>query len=725
MPVCDRLSGRWEARRHMLMIGAGLMTGLIGVGCAVDPPQVPRITIPFFISVANDTTTIRDVASDRSDFLQIGSPPDESLALNFDAEFGESSRQEVGEDRLAVSPNPAKFSTELGPITIPGQSDLDPDPVLLGDLLPDEVFDGFEVAVAADQPFNLPSQEIDLPTVELTLPNVRSMTVVEGGLSIEITNGFPMALAQLEISLIDDGGDGVPAKGTFSTVLFEEAGVGETSQPKVLSFNPDNEPDGNVMSGNLGLVVAGTTAEGNDIKALDREAVLAVGVDLLQLTVTQARAFIPEQPPFEDKQKLGFPDSRIRVKSAEIREGEITLVVINQIPVITSLALTLPDLTLGGVPATFETGQLAFGDSSRPVFTLKDYVFAPLDSDEIRIEYTAETFPSDGEVTISATDRITIEARPQRLTFGNVTGILDHLELPIAPVTQTVDFPEGLSNLSLDETELIVTATSGIGVESEMEILLTGFSNGVETTELVVNTVVPRASPDSPQPFEVRVTDELKAFLNALPDSIIVTPTVRIGDGMNEEFIEPDHWVQVDNVNFRAPARFTILNDTRIEPTPDFREFSDAEARERISNNLIQGRVFTEINNHLPIGVSVSLRVARRLEDVYDEELVDRGGSIHPDSVLVIPRNDDPFGVQAAPVDANGQVIDAQVQAFSDTVGVTKDEALFFLVEGGVYTGVLIQLEGTGGPVELRGDDFITVVAGTAIEIEINESLVK
>ena len=82
--------------------------------------------------------------------------------------------------------------------------------------------------------------------------------------------------------------------------------------------------------------------------------------------------------------------------------------------------------------------------------------------------------------------------------------------------------------------------------------------------------------------------------------------------------------------------------------------------------------------------------------------------------------------MKAAPVDAeNGRVDSNLVKVDTLDVVVTKDEALFFLEEGGVYTGVLVQLEGTGGPVELRGDDFITVVAGTAIEIEINESLVK
>ena len=89
MPVSHRLSGKRETRRSTAIIGAAMMAALAW-GCNPGAPKVPRVTIPFFISVANDTTTLREVASDRSEFLQIGSEDDsEALALNFFVDFGE------------------------------------------------------------------------------------------------------------------------------------------------------------------------------------------------------------------------------------------------------------------------------------------------------------------------------------------------------------------------------------------------------------------------------------------------------------------------------------------------------------------------------------------------------------------------------------------------------------------------------------------------------------
>ncbi len=724
MPVCNRLSGRRVTRqRRVFVIGAGLMAGLIAGGCAVDPPQVPRITIPFFISVANDTTTIREVASDRSDFLQIGD--DESLALNFSAEFGESSRQEVGEDRLAVEPSPAEFFTELGDITIEGQ-DLPPNDVRLGDILPEEVFDAAAVAADLGQSFELPAQDIEISAIPLELPNVTSLTVLEGGLSIGITNGLPVGLALLEISLRDEGNNR-----DIDQVVFTNVGPGAAADPQTLEFNSagrDANPDGTTVSGELSLSVVGTTAETTDPE-LDPDAVLSIDADLLTLTVSEANAIIPQQE-FSDSQKLGFPDTRILVTNADISEGSLVLVVTNEIPVIMAVSLTLPDLRgPDGEPATLALPRLAQDEPTRAEFNLNGHVFSPnpTERDSIQIIYSASTFPSDTEVTIRSNGQIGIEAQPQRLAFSNVTGILDNLTLPIDPVQKSVAFPEGLDNLSLDETFLSVILTSAVGVTSFMDLLIEGVNSfGEPSPDLRITQTFSAASPGDEQRIELSVpSDDLTPFLNSLPTDITVTPTVRIGDGVNEDFIEPDHWVRIDSVNFLAPARFIIESDTQIQPDPDFRELADEEARERISNNLIRGQVLTEINNHLPLGVSVSLRAARRLEDVYNDDLIDRGGAVDLDSVLVIPRNDDPFAVQAAPVDADGLVLDDQVVAFLDTVSVTKDEALFFLEEGGVYTGVLVQLEGTGGPVELRGDDFITVVAGAGIEIEINESLVK
>jgi hypothetical protein len=50
---------------------------------------------------------------------------------------------------------------------------------------------------------------------------------------------------------------------------------------------------------------------------------------------------------------------------------------------------------------------------------------------------------------------------------------------------------------------------------------------------------------------------------------------------------------------------------------------------------------------------------------------------------------------------------------------------LVFLRADGVHTGVLVELEATPGDVALLGSDFVNVVAGAEIFMELNEDLVK
>ena len=128
----------------------------------------------------------------------------------------------------------------------------------------------------------------------------------------------------------------------------------------------------------------------------------------------------------------------------------------------------------------------------------------------------------------------------------------------------------------------------------------------------------------------------------------------------------------------------------------------------------------TEIENHLPIGVRVSLRVAPNAEDVYGSE--DLFENNQANGYLRIPK-DGAFEVGAGQVDANGRV--TQSTTSRQRITLSDDDALVFLREDGIYTGVLIELDQTPGDVALLGTDFVNVVAGAEIYMELNEDLVE
>ena len=354
-------------------------------------------------------------------------------------------------------------------------------------------------------------------------------------------------------------------------------------------------------------------------------------------------------------------------------------------------------------------------------FDLDDNEFAPEDPLELRISYAVRTEDSGEPVQIFSTGEVLVEAVTEDLVFSRVEGILNRVSLPVPSVTQTVDFPAGLDNVALQSTALSVNLTSGIGFRSSIDLDIQGTNSKGETGSLLISEVFQRGDPDNPVALTLAPSSEdLTDFLNLLPTEVSVTPTVQMGDGEGTEVIEPDHWVQIDEVNFVTQGIFRLKNDTRIEPDPIFRRQSDAEARDRISANLDSASVVTEIENHLPIGVRVSLRVAPNAEDVYgSEDLFDNNQA---NGYLRIPK-DGAFEVGAGQVDANGRV--TQSTTSRQRITLSDDDALVFLREDGIYTGVLIELDQTPGDVALLGTDFVNVVAGAEIYIELNEDLVE
>lgn len=681
-------------------LGALLVAGALA-GCTVKPPQVPSTNWVVSISVADDRTTIEQVVSDRSDFLKID---DESLlTVDFTSDFNR--REEVG-NRLRVTPTSNTFGTPIGAINLPGQ-DLPNITVGLNAIL------GQDLETGATVPL-IPGGGFEVDEVLPVLVGVRSLTVSEGSIQIDMINNLPLTLSSVRMALTDQGDSSldIPAGAIDELDLGTVASGASASGTFSLA--------GRQISSALAISVTGQTEEGQNV-VIDADAALSIAASISELTVERAFAVIPPQE-FSASQVLAFPDDRIQVTRAVISEGGLTFNVTNEIDIIMEIELRLDDLRKAdGSTNTFLITGLEPGQVSTVSFDLDDNEFAPEDPLELRISYAVRTEDSGEPVQIFSTGEVLVEAVTEDLVFSRVEGILNRVSLPVPSVTQTVDFPAGLDNVALQSTALSVNLTSGIGFRSSIDLDIQGTNSKGETGSLLISEVFQRGDPDNPVALTLAPSSEdLTDFLNLLPTEVTVTPTVQVGDGEGTEVIEPDHWVQIDEVNFVTQGIFRLKNDTRIEPDPIFRRQSDAEARDRISANLDSASVVTEIENHLPIGVRVSLRVAPNAEDVYGSE--DLFENNQANGYLRIPK-DGAFEVGAGQVDANGRV--TQSTTSRQRITLSDDDALVFLREDGIYTGVLIELDQTPGDVALLGTDFVNVVAGAEIYMELNEDLVE
>ena len=649
-------------------------------GCTVGKPQVPRTNLTISIPVANDTTTIRDIVDDRSDFMSVAE--NGGIELKFTTEFGEKGRREIG-DRLSVSPVPTSFGTPIGDINFPGQ-DL---PVI-------------SVGAEALSGQNISSGQVFNHEVQLALSGFQSLTVKEGSLTLSLSNGLPLTLSSLRIVLVD-AGRGNAAIDDFDIGRLD-AGGAQAEGTLVL--------DGNKISSDLVIELSGTIEKASDSAAGGSPTLEIIG-RLNDLIATEATAIIPPLE-FSDRQALDFPDDRIQVARAAISQGELTFQVRNDIALAMDLQIRLDDLMKpDGTTNVFTIDRLEPGGEREVIFDLAGNIFEPVDPLRLRLSLAGRTFPTDAPVNLRSDEEIRVTVDTGALFFSRVEGRLNRLPLTLNEESTEVDFPRGLDNIGLNRTTAVMYIKSAIGFNSEMELDVNGINEAGREGQLTIAGTFERGDPDIPRDIIV-IPDSrmLTDFLNLLPVHIRVKPRVFVGDGAGSEIVEPHHWVQLDSVVLKSEARFRVKAETQIQPEPVHRELKDG--RERIDTHLVSALVFITIENHTPLSVRIRLQAASRKEDVYT----------NPE--LTIPRERDPaLEVPAAPVDANGRVTRSVVN--EQVISITREELKVFTREGGVFTGVLVEVDPTRGDVELLASDFVNVQAATQITVELNESLVE
>jgi hypothetical protein len=682
--------------RHRLRQTAALLSGLcvayLASGCAVEPPSAPSTEFVISIPVANDSTQIADIVGDRSDFLQIDQETG-GMNIRFSREVG---RADVG-DRLQVRPTANSFGTQIGNINIPGQQ-VPPISVALGEILGQDIESGVTLPV-------LPASEIDVST-DVSLENVTSLTIVEGSLNMAVSNGLPIALDGLRLSLVDLGNGGE----VVDTIDLGQIEANGGSSSGAFSLSDKS------ISGSLAIAVSGSTVEGTDV-AISGNPSLDIEAELSDLVVSQAFAVIPEQN-FSDSQVLAFPDDRIQVTRAVIQEGGLVLRVTNEIEIVMAIELRLDDLRdPNGDVNVFRVDQLTPGEVKEVRFDLNNNEFSPVDPLELRLSYTVNTFSSDRPLQIFSTGELKVEAITEDLIFDRVEGRLNRISLDLPTVDRSVDFPDGLNNVAIGETALDIFVTSAVGFLADVELLVSGTNSFGERGEIVVEERFERGNAVNPVSTQLSISPrDLTDFLNLLPTDIEISSSISIGDGAEEESITQAQWVSIDSVVFRTSPRLTLLNDTQIEPEARDITFRDSELRSKILSNFVGARVITDLENSIPLGVGVRLYVGRTPETVYS------------DPIITVPKADrDPFEAIAAPVDANGY--SNGTETVRREIALNAEDVAKFILEdndrGRLYSGVRVTLPSTGGEVEILGTDFINIIAGLEVELLLDDSLVE
>ena len=726
-------------------IGVGVVAILVD-GCAVSRPAAPSTNFVINIPVANDSTTIEEVVAGRSSFLEIdeqtgGMALHVTIPENPDDSLGTA---KVGDNLATPATEQTLDPTPIGTIKLPG-APLPPVEIALQDLgFPTsiDVGGGVEVPIdlepGAEIPEALPTAvDASPPPVGFDLENIDEVVIERGGIELSVTNGLPIPLSTLQITLRDSARQ----RDVGESINIENVRPNGGQATRRLSLDEES------MSGNLAFKVRIVTGdEGAVTIGDDPRLVIVASLDTLEVSSVSGRipqqVFAPDEP-----QIVEFPESDVKVDSAAISAGEIEITIDNQIPLIVNVKLSVLNLVDRdtGQPVDFEIPLEAGSESEPKTFDLSNASFVqPRDRDtderdQLLVTYEATTSESDQVETISSLQAIAVSVVVSPLVFSRLEGRLDQVSLDIPEQRQSVEIPAGLANVNIATTSLEVHVSSAIGFQADVALDITGTNTAGEAAPLLpIRETFKRGDPDFPVSDTLMVSPQaLTDFLNFLPSEIVINARVVVGDGVTPDIIDSSHSVTLVRVVFDTEPRLSITEDTQMEPAESLQDitFRDSEARRKIRSNFVSGSVTATLENSIPLGVGVRLFVGRTRDAVFDTTSADHVITI-PRRIARFPGEDaadypkKPFQAKAAPVNPETGFSEG-TEPTEVTIELTADEVLSFILEDDpvdakLFSGVQVILLQTPEDVdvEIRATDFINIIAGMGVELLLNSDLV-
>lgn len=395
----------------------------------------------------------------------------------------------------------------------------------------------------------------------------------------------------------------------------------------------------------------------------------------------------------------------IIVESAIIDSGKVWATVNNLTSYRVGAEVEIPSLTRGGGPIQiyFEIPPGQNLDS----LSLDGAEFAPGGSNLINFHASITVVGGDGgqggdvEITVRISD----------ISFKEVTGRFNNVELEIEDERAELNIPDEMEDFRIRWANLKLALWLGFQIPIYTDLSIeainpaSGFPDPIGIQDWIDTPAGPGAMLDTLEfPDDEAVAD----FINSQPEEILFSGSLRIGKGQNAVTIVDTNTIH-PTVIFRAPLTLTLPSDT-TETDPDTLEIDDEDTREAIRDNLMGGKIEAVVDNHLPLGMRVSVLFDSTRSDstLYDPGY-DANLTIGPLVLEAAPTEDDPSdpGVKVVSGPETSQLI----------VELDKDDLRLFEREE-LYQGTRIEILGTAGEmVRIRPTDYIHVKANLTVQV--------
>ncbi|MBL7994760.1 hypothetical protein JNM05_05260 [bacterium] len=417
------------------------------------------------------------------------------------------------------------------------------------------------------------------------------------------------------------------------------------------------------------------------------------------------------------------------IDSGYISSGKLTLNFTKTIPVNATVLFTSEDFDSAGQSLT---RSIRVTNSTAPVILLLNkWRVVPKDATignqylDYNYTYTTDSISATGTPQTMANGQgIKVLATLDTMKFSRLRATLAQEQVDLDRSTQSIDIKH-LDSIQIKRAFFEIITDHRISFPMSLDVTITGkrLPNITRTARIIAD--IPPYTSGASQQDTVRTTnyDEVADLLSILPDSIIVTGMVFVGDDIASGVVNRDDFINAQ-INLRAPLVFKLFGDStsnlvKTDPSKiDISENQKQKLYDRLKSISIKGK----IRNHFPVPISVQFFIdSSRIDPPTEIRFYDSTSAVkftYPYAPLLINK-----GI----TNAGGIVTSAEEMEINYELDQSEYQRIFDSridsVKASIYRGLKVKLLNTGGFVQVSSDDFIDVNTDLEFEFFIDEHI--
>ena len=436
-----------------------------------------------------------------------------------------------------------------------------------------------------------------------------TMTLYNGNLNIELTNGYPTDIANVSFALYNSTNQNLIA--TFSTPLIE-SGTTYTESVSVAGETLDHIMFG--IINNMDIVASNGSVPINYMDAITTK------ISITEIKIMEATAYFPDQLLHEEKVEESFDVGAARLTEIGIKTGSVIINAVSTLPDTGTIFYAIPSLiapdgtifeTVVKVPPNIN------GDPTPFTFSFDGYVMdltgkdGRLGGDTVNTIYaTLEAYlDSTGELeTIHKVDSFYL-FNQYFFTPEYAKGYIGQDTLAFGPETVETDVFDFIQSGSIDleSAKISIAIDNYIGADASFQINnLSALNDELEVSAQIDNNaihIIERASLSAQNNITSTHTEiniEANEMLAIFPNKINTSATFYLnpnGQSTIEDFLFPKYPMEA-NLAVEIPLSFIANNLTFIDTN---------EVNIKDESEYDIEKIYITMENGLPFTASIEL----------------------------------------------------------------------------------------------------------------------